>query len=211
MAQEHPQPESAPPTNTESHSTESVSDIPRRGFMTQFLAGAVGLVVGLVPFVTGLLFFFDPLKRKASGEHNRRPGGPIKDEEGYIKMDITTDALPADGSPQLFKIRDDIDDAWNRYLDVEIGSVWLRRDEDGKVHAFSSICPHLGCAVDYRKSKQDFYCPCHTSAFDLNGNKLNAIPPRGMDTLAMKQKNGNEIWIKYEKFRAALHEKKPIS
>ena len=47
--------------------------------------------------------------------------------------------------------------------------------------ALSSECPHLGCAVNLTADGKSFLCPCHTSAFDLEGTKKNAIPPRNMD------------------------------
>lgn len=187
---------------------------PRRGFLTklrrpEFLAAAIGGLVGFVPFVMGSLFFLDPLIRKRdsdAADTKKRPGGVEKDDEGFIKMTITANDLPEDGTPQSFQVKDDIIDAWNKFLDQRIGSVWLRKGPGGKVLCFSTICPHLGCAVEYRNSEKDFYCPCHASAFDLDGNKTNVIPPRSMDSLKYKIKNGNEIWIKYEKFRAAEEE-----
>ena len=39
-------------------------------------------------------------------------------------------------------------DAWNRVENVKIGSAWVV-ERDGQLHAFSTVCPHLGCAVDY--------------------------------------------------------------
>lgn len=196
-------------------STETVSPeenvAPRRKFFSQLLAGMISAIVGLVPMITGTLFFLDPLFRKKTSEKDGElTGGVIKDDDGYIKMSVTADALPADGTPQLFKVKDDVVDAWNKFLNVDVGSVWLRRMPNHQVIAFSSICPHLGCTVDYRKSNNDFYCPCHTSAFDVDGKKKNVMPPRGMDTLQLKQ-NGNELWIKYEKFRAETSEKIVIS
>ena len=188
---------------TDASADPQTSDIPRRGFVTRALAGLVGAVAGLVPLVTGAAFFLDPLLRKKADAG----GNAKKDPEGFIKLGVTTDALPSDGSPQLFKVYDDVVDAWNKFPNVEVGSVWLRRNDQGEVAAFSSICPHLGCAVDYRQSGRDFYCPCHTSAFDLDGDKKNEIPPRGMDALEVKVKDGNGIWIKYEKFRATIPEK----
>ncbi|MDF2442247.1 MAG: hypothetical protein JWR01_450 [Subtercola sp.] len=35
----------------------------------------------------------------------------------------------------------------------------------GNVVAFSSVCPHQGCAVAFAKT--DFACPCHGSTFEL--------------------------------------------
>lgn len=186
--------------------------IPRRGFLTRFSAGLVGAIAGLVPFLSGLVFFFDPLLRKRAqgGE-----GGSVeKDDEGFVKLDVTATALPEDGTPQLFKVRDDVVDAWNKFLNVEIGSVWLRRNPGGDpsdIAAFTSVCPHLGCTVDFRPSERDFYCPCHTSAFELDGEKKNEIPPRDMDSLKLKVKDDGSIWVKYEKFRATIPEKVPIA
>ncbi len=198
--------------------TRQISDgEPRRGFMIKFWAAAIGGLVGLVPFVTGTLFFLDPLLRKrdsdaegAGADSEKRPSAVEKDEEGFIKMTITADDLPDDGTPQSYPVKDDIVDAWNKFLDQKIGSVWLRKGSDGKVLCLSTICPHLGCAVEFRNAEKNFFCPCHTSAFDLEGSKLNQIPPRGMDPLEFKIKNGNEIWIKYEKFRAAEKEQIPV-
>ena len=31
-------------------------------------------------------------------------------------------------------------------------------------------CPHLGCAIDYRKNTNDYFCPCHNSTFGLDGS-----------------------------------------
>lgn len=191
------------PSNSEHPSAEST----RRGFLTRFAAGCVGLVVGLVPLITGIIFFLDPLLRKRRAKASS--GGVEKDEKGFLNLGISIEALPADGTPQLVKVHDDVVDAWNKFLNVEVGSVWLRRISAGgenEVVAFSSVCPHLGCAVDYRSFARDFYCPCHTSTFDLDGTKKNDIPPRNMDRLLVRVKNGKTLWIKYVKYRSGTPE-----
>ena len=177
------------------------AEIPRRGFLTKFFAGAVGTIVGLVPFSAGTAFFLGPLIKKRKGATGKR------DDEGYLKLNVTLDALPDGGVPQLVKVYDDVVDAWNKFLNVDIGSVWLRKMPDGNVLALSSICPHLGCAVDHRQADNDFYCPCHQSAFSLDGGKKNDIPPRAMDDLQVKIKDNNEIWLKYEEYRGAIPDK----
>ena len=40
---------------------------PRRNFMVEFAAGAIGLFVGVVPLLSGLLVFLDPILRKKTG------------------------------------------------------------------------------------------------------------------------------------------------
>lgn len=177
---------------------------PRRGFMTVFLAGALSALAGIIPVGVGGLFFLDPLirKRKAGGAGS---SGVVKDEHGFIKMSITADALPNDGAPQKFTIFDDIINAWNKQPNQPIGAVWLRKINN-QVIAFNVTCPHLGCAIEHRSAQGDFYCPCHTSVFALDGKKLNPIPPRDMDALEVKVE-GNDVWIKFQNFRGATSDK----
>lgn len=47
----------------------------------------------------------------------------------------------------------------------------LVRTGDNEFQALSSTCPHLGCQV--RKTRFGFRCPCHGSAFDLQGQVTN--------------------------------------
>jgi len=184
-------------------------DDSRRSFLTRVAAFVVGAVVSLVPLLVGLVFFCDPLLRKRRGVA-AQDRNPRKDDEGFIRLDITRDSLSDDGTPQLITVIDDRVDAWNFFPDVPIGNVWLRRDSLGSVTAFQSICPHLGCSVEYRPSGPDFYCPCHLSAFELSGRKTNQIPPRDMDSLAVKPETGEEIWVQFKNFRGALEEKVEI-
>ena len=173
---------------------------PRRGFFVQFLAGALGALVGLVPASLGGLFFLHPLI-KGRGDKDG-------DGSGFIPLGVKADGLSDDGTPQRYTVYDDVVDAWNKFPNQPIGSVWLRKIE-GQVIAFNTICPHLGCAIEHRTAENDFYCPCHTSEFGLDGEKRNPIPPRGMDGLEVKIENG-EILIKYQNFRAATEEQVPV-
>ena len=198
----------------QSHTSDDASQVsgqPRRGFLMRFMTGLLASILGLVPSVFGFLFFFDPLLRSRKGGAAAGQN-PKKDADGFIKMDVTRDSLPDDGTPMSFKVYDDKVDAWNKFLQVEIGQVWLRKTPDGEIVAFSTICPHLGCAVDYRAGRGDFFCPCHTSAFDMDGQRTNEIPPRGMDALVTKLKpeTGETIWLQYQKFRAGTEEMIPI-
>ncbi len=196
------------PEELGSQEPESADESARRSFLTQVLAGTIGAVVGLVPVLSGLVFFLDPLIRGSEGAGaSGEGGGSTKDAEGFIKLPVTRSLLPADGTPQQVTIEDDLVDAWNKFPKVPIGSVWLRRSESGEVIAFNTVCPHLGCAVEFRGAKNDFYCPCHLSAFNLDGTKDNPIPPRDMDSLAVKPDTGEEIWVQYKNFRGGISEK----
>jgi cytochrome b6-f complex iron-sulfur subunit len=43
--------------------------------------------------------------------------------------------------------------------------------------AFSLVCTHLGCLVEWQKDKKEFYCPCHDGRFDEFGDVLAGPPP----------------------------------
>ena len=47
----------------------------------------------------------------------------------------------------------------------------------GELRAFTAICTHLACTVQYREEKQDIWCACHNGHYDLNGNNISGPPP----------------------------------
>jgi len=46
------------------------------------------------------------------------------------------------------------------------------RDEEGRLHKCSAICPHLGCIVAWNSNTASWDCPCHGSRFDPKGKVL---------------------------------------
>jgi glycine/D-amino acid oxidase-like deaminating enzyme/nitrite reductase/ring-hydroxylating ferredoxin subunit len=53
------------------------------------------------------------------------------------------------------------------------------RDDSGKLHERSAVCPHLGCIVSWNSTERSWDCPCHGSRFAPTGKVLNgpAIGP----------------------------------
>lgn len=49
---------------------------------------------------------------------------------------------------------------------------------DDRIRAFSLVCPHLGCLVDWVAARRRFECPCHDGLFGIEGNVLGG-PPEG--------------------------------
>lgn len=47
--------------------------------------------------------------------------------------------------------------------------VAVYRDDDGVAHAYSAVCPHLGCIVAWNDAEHTWDCPCHGSRFDALG------------------------------------------
>jgi menaquinol-cytochrome c reductase iron-sulfur subunit len=169
---------------------------PRRNLLVASLAVGIGAIVSIFPFAAGLGVLFDPLRRKTAKAEALR---------------ITTlDALPDDGVPRAFPVINTRVDAWNLYPAEAIGSVFLKRDPGQQLPvAWTTVCPHLGCAVDFKAPASQFQCPCHTSGFNTNGDILFGPSPRCLDSLEVEVRNDDEIWVKYEKFRSGTEAKTP--
>lgn len=61
------------------------------------------------------------------------------------------------------------------------GRFFLVRLPDGGFLALYRKCTHLGCAVPWDHARQQFICPCHASAFEMDGQVINPPAPRPLD------------------------------
>ena len=57
----------------------------------------------------------------------------------------------------------------------------LVRTPEGELKAFTAICTHLDCTVQYVKGKRHILCACHNGKYDLNGRVLSGPPPRPLE------------------------------
>jgi cytochrome b6-f complex iron-sulfur subunit len=57
------------------------------------------------------------------------------------------------------------------------------RMNDGSLRAFSSVCSHMKCVVEYKEEEEIFLCPCHKGKYDLSGKVLNGPPPKPLAEL----------------------------
>jgi Rieske Fe-S protein len=57
----------------------------------------------------------------------------------------------------------------------------LVRMASGELKAFSAVCTHLNCTVQYRADLGHIWCACHNGHFDLNGQNIAGPPPRPLD------------------------------
>ena len=170
----------------------------RRDFIKKSCAAIIGGLTCLVPAISGLLVFLDPLRRKT------------RDNDAVLIASLSS--LPEDGVPRKFPVIADHTDAWNRMPRVPIGAVYLRRIGDKQIQAFNVICPHAGCFVDYDLSRKSYHCPCHNSSFGVDGKIADpkSPSPRGLDELEVEIRSDNEIWVKFQNFRAGEKEKIPV-
>ncbi|MCA9258191.1 MAG: Rieske 2Fe-2S domain-containing protein [Planctomycetales bacterium] len=177
---------------------------PRRSFITTLGAVAAGSVALLTPVGVGVASFLSPLFR-------RKPTAKVR-----VAL---LNQVPADGTPRYFPVVASQTDAWSRYPSQRIGAVYLVRSEgDQEPTAFSAKCPHAGCFIGYAAGDSLFQCPCHTSAFKLDGTRHRGdaeVSPRDMDRLPVELKEtfvGSEkvveVWVEYIDFQTG--HKEPI-
>jgi len=68
------------------------------------------------------------------------------------------------------------------------------RTPDGELRAFSAVCTHLTCTVQYRSDLQHIWCACHNGHYDLTGRNIAGPPPRPLQTYDVAVKD-DEITI----------------
>ncbi|MGH9338126.1 MAG: ubiquinol-cytochrome c reductase iron-sulfur subunit [Acidobacteriota bacterium] len=171
-------------------------ELERRDLLKKVASLLIGAISLFIPLGAGTKFLLDPLRRKSP-------------EQGFIRV-TSVDSLPM-GMPRRFTVEGKRTDAWNTYEDEPIGSVYLIRRAD-KVDAFQVICPHAGCFVNYETTKRRFLCPCHGSSFRLDGSVAEAASPapRGLDELDVEVQ-GNDVYVRYQKFQQGTKEKIALS
>ena len=159
----------------------------RRGFLTiGFSAVSVGLAGAALGPAAAMLAY--PLgNATTSGADEFVPvGGRTGFGEDPVKVDIYADRV----------------DAWNRVVQVKVGSAWVLSQGDELV-AFSTVCPHLGCGIDYVPGKRKFLCACHNSWFTIEGGVEEGPSPRAMDTLDTKV-DESLVQIRYQRFKQGI-------
>ena len=72
----------------------------------------------------------------------------------------------------------------------------LVRTAEGELRAFTAICPHLGCTVNYEPGSKVIWCPCHNGMFDLHGRNISGPPPRPLTEYKVNLRNGQIVVTK---------------
>ena len=70
----------------------------------------------------------------------------------------------------------------------------LVRTPTGDVRAFSAVCTHLNCTVQYRSDLEHIWCACHDGHYDINGRNISGPPPRPLEQYAVNLR-GDDIVV----------------
>lgn len=143
----------------------------RRGFYSVFINGLMGLITAALAVPAAAYLLIKPKSKKGS--------------EWVDAADVN--ALPV-GQPQEVVFRRSRVDGW-RVLN-EKATAWVVKMDGGNVVAYSPSCTHLGCAYHWDEQTKNFICPCHTSAFSIEGKVLAGPAPRPLDRYVTRLDNG---------------------
>ncbi len=147
----------------------------RRKFLVNSLKAAVALFgVSVAVPLTG--FFISPVLNKDEGEW----------------IAITDISKIKSGEPSKITYKHARKDAWMTSETRRTVFVLLSGKD---LTVWSNRCTHLGCAVDWSTSSNQFTCPCHGGIFDKDGNVVAGPPPAPLTRLQCKLEN-NTIFIK---------------
>ncbi|HEV8307204.1 MAG TPA: ubiquinol-cytochrome c reductase iron-sulfur subunit [Methylomirabilota bacterium] len=138
----------------------------RRGFINWFLGTTAGAFLLAVLYPVARYLVPPPAGESASGTVTL----PIKPDE--VKPN----------SGQIFKFG-------NR-------PGILVRTPAGELRAFSAVCTHLNCTVQYRPDLSHIWCACHNGHFDLNGKNIAGPPPRPLEPLVVNTRGAQIVVAK---------------
>lgn len=105
---------------------------------------------------------YDParISMKATGDFLKEAGNMAAQYADYLKSgDIKSvkELSPNEGA----------------VLNVGLHKVAAYRSADGTLNAYTAICPHLGCVLQWNADETSFDCPCHGSRFTNEGVVIN--------------------------------------
>jgi Rieske Fe-S protein len=165
--------------------------VERRSFL-KWVTQGLGALFAVVLGIPAVAFLIDARNRKA-------PAGDFKTVARF------SDLPP--GVPTQVVIRDVRNDAWTLHPTEVVGRVWLVRRDDQQLDAFTTICPHLGCSVNFEQQAKLFICPCHNGTFEMDGKRKENTAatnpaPRGMDRLEWRRDPADPelVQVKYQNF-----------
>lgn len=170
-------------------------DQSRRRFL-KIATAAMGGVIGIVAAIPLVRYFLYPVGRTVVDN----PDAPV---DALAAADLV-----AGGPPVRVKLLvSGVRNAWGVATNQALGSAWVSKDAGGRVTAFSSTCPHLGCSIGFDPKAEQFTCPCHKSAFDRGGERLSGPAKRGLDPLPARVVDGR-VHITFKRFVQDIAERR---
>jgi Rieske Fe-S protein len=67
------------------------------------------------------------------------------------------------------------------------------RTETGELKAFSAVCTHLECIVQYRPETKQIWCACHNGQYNLSGKNIGGPPPRPLEEFQVNTRGDDVV------------------
>lgn len=142
--------------------------------MTHCTAGAMLVTDLIMGRKNSWLDLYDPSRSAVHGisDFLKELGNTMAQYGDWVKggdVDSPEQILPGDGA----------------ILRREEQKVAIYRDEDGKIHALSAACTHLGCIVSWNAAETSWDCPCHGSRFSVDGQILHGPAATPLESIQL--------------------------
>lgn len=85
----------------------------------------------------------------------------------------------------------DVPEGEAKFFEYAGSSAVLIRRRGAGLAAYSAVCTHLGCIVQWEKERQDFLCPCHGGHYSADGAVTAGPPPKPLKKLPFAVSGGN--------------------
>lgn len=105
---------------------------------------------------------YDPsrISLKATGDFLQEAGNMAKQYLDYLKAgDI--------------KSQKELGNDEGAIMNIGLHKVAVYKNAEGSINAYTAICPHLGCVLQWNGDEKSFDCPCHGSRFTNEGVVIN--------------------------------------
>jgi nitrite reductase/ring-hydroxylating ferredoxin subunit len=86
--------------------------------------------------------------------------------------------------------------AFKHFTDNNQYDLYVCRDANG-LYALNASCPHSGCTV--KQQSNQFWCPCHSATFDLNGGHPTIPAFSSLEHYALCVDSAGNVQVDYNK------------
>ena len=134
--------------------------------LIKYLVG-FSVVATAVGVLTPVVGYLWPPSKASAGEHGR------------VEVGKTTDFPVGQG----------------KVVPVNDKPVLVVNTAQGGLKAFSAICTHLGCIVEWDQPRRFILCPCHDGRFNpINGAVISGPPPTPLPELPVSV-DGDAVYV----------------
>ncbi len=147
-------------------------NVSRRGFYAVLIQGLGAVITAALAIPAALYLLVSPKSKKKAGQ--------------WVEAGDLSQFQPH--KPEEVVFRRTRVDGWRVF--TEKTTAWVVKNDDQNVTVFAPQCTHLGCAYHWDEQQKYFLCPCHTSAFGVDGKVLMGPAPRPLDRYDIRVDSG---------------------